>query len=113
MAFNEALHKAGVVAAEGLNPAGKSARIEVQKGRRTVVDGPFTESKELVGGFYILEVPSIDEAIAWALRCPTGMGFDDVLEIHQLTGEEDVPSPILEMVRKAAPTWSTTFAKRT
>lgn len=114
MAFNEALHKAGVlVAAEGLNPAGKSARIEVRKGRRTVVDGPFTESKELVGGFYILEVPSIDEAIAWALRCPTGMGFDDVLEIHQLTGEEDVPSPILEMVRKAAPTWSTTFAKRT
>src|SRR5262245_23836560 len=61
MAYNEALHKAGVlVAAEGLNPAGKGARVEVKKGKRTVVDGPFTESKELVGGFYILDVPSLD-----------------------------------------------------
>ena len=112
MRFNEEMHKAGVlVAAEGLNPAGKGARVEVKKGKRAVVDGPFTESKELVGGFYILEVPSLEAAIEWALRAPTGLGFDDVFEIRQLTGEEDVPPQLLELVKKAAPTWSTTFTK--
>jgi hypothetical protein len=112
MQFNEQMHKAGVlVAAEGLNPAGKRARVEVKQGKRVVVDGPFTESKELVGGFYIVEVPSIDVAIEWALRAPAGMGFDDVFEIRQLTGEDDLPAEILELVKKAAPTWSETFTK--
>ena len=112
MAFNEVLHKAGVlVAAEGLNPTGKGARVEVKKGKRTVVDGPFTESKELVGGFYILDVPSLEVAIEWALRAPSGLGFDDVLEIRQLTGDEDIPPQLLELVKKAAPTWSKTFTK--
>ena len=113
MKFNEEMHKAGVlVAAEGLNPAGRGARVEVKKGKRTVVDGPFAESKELVGGFYILEVPSLDEAIAWVLRAPTGLGFDDVMEIRPLTSEEDVPPNLLELVKKAAPTWSTTFQRK-
>jgi hypothetical protein len=111
MRFNEAMHQAGVlVAAEGLNPAGQGARIEVTNGKRTVIDGPFTESKELVGGFYIVEVTSLDEAIAWALRCPTGLGFDDVLEIRALTGESDVPPHLLELAKTAAPTWSATFS---
>ena len=110
MAFNEEMHRAGVlVASEGLNPAGKGAKVEVKGGRRTVVDGPFAESKELVGGFYLIEVASLDEAIGWAMRCPTGLGFDDVLEIRQLTGEEDVPPHLLELVKRAAPTWSATF----
>jgi hypothetical protein len=112
MQFNEEMHRAGVlVAAEGLNPAGKAARVEVKRGRRTVVDGPFAESKELVGGFYVIDVASLDEAIGWAMRCPTGLGFDDVLEIRQLTGEDDVPPQLLDLVKRAAPTWSATFVR--
>ena len=112
MQFNEEMHRAGVlVASEGLNPAGKSAKVEVRRGRRTVVDGPFAETKELVGGFYVIEVGSIDEAIGWAMRCPTGLGFDDVLEIRQLTGEEDLPPQLLELIKRAAPTWSATFSR--
>jgi hypothetical protein len=113
MKFNEDMYKAGVlVAAEGLNPGGQGARIEVKDGKRFVVDGPFAESKELVGGFYIVEVKSREEAIEWALRAPTGFGFDDVLEIRALTGEEDLPAPLLKLVREAAPTWSETFIRR-
>jgi len=113
MKFNEEMHNAGVlVAAEGLNPAGKGARIEVRKGKRAVVDGPFTESKELVGGFYILDVPSLEAAVEWALRAPSGLGFDDVLEVRQLTGEDDIPPQLLELVKRAAPRWSATFTRQ-
>jgi len=107
MAFNEEMHKAGVlVASEGLNPAAPGARIAVSNGKRHVVDGPFAESKELVGGFYIIEVASLDEAISWALRAPSGMGTDDVLEVRQLTGAGDLPPEILRIIESAAPTWS-------
>ena len=107
MRFNEEMHQAGVlVASEGLNPAAKGARIAVAKGKRYVVDGPFAESKELVGGFYLIEVGSLDEAIQWALRAPSGFGSDDILEIRQLTGAEDLPPEILELITEAAPTWS-------
>lgn len=113
MRFNEEMHRAGVlVASEGLNPAGKSAIVRVKNGRRTVVDGPFTESKELVGGFYLIEVASLEEAIGWAMRCPTGLGFDDVLEIRQLTGEDDLPPALVDLIKRAAPTWSATFSRR-
>jgi hypothetical protein len=113
MRFNEEMHRAGVlVSSEGLNPAGKSAIVRVNNGRRTVVDGPFTESKELVGGFYLIEVASLEEAIGWAMRCPTGLGFDDVLEIRQLTGEDDLPPPLVDLIKRAAPTWSATFSRR-
>ena len=107
MSFNEEMHKAGVlVASEGLNPAARGARIAVAKGKRYVVDGPFTESKELVGGFYIIDVESLEEAISWALRAPSGLGTDDVLEVRQLTGAGDIPPQILDIIRTAAPTWS-------
>ncbi len=107
MRFNEAMHEAGVlVASEGLNPAAKGARIAVKQGRRFVVDGPFAESKELVGGFYVIEVPSLDEAIAWALRAPSGMGADDILEVRQLTGPKDLPPEILKLIEESAPRWS-------
>lgn len=107
MRFNEEMHQAGVlVASEGLNPAAKGARVAVAKGRRYVVDGPFAESKELVGGFYLIDVPSLDEAVRWALRAPSGFGSDDVLEVRQLTGAGDLPPELLRMIEEAAPTWS-------
>ncbi|HEY1306207.1 MAG TPA: YciI family protein [Vicinamibacterales bacterium] len=113
MRFNEEMHTAGVlVASEGLNPGGKGARVELKNGKRVVVDGPFTESKELVGSFYIVEVDSLDEAIAWALRCPSGLGFDDVLEIRPLTGESDVAPALVELTKRVAPSWSATFVRR-
>jgi hypothetical protein len=107
MRFNEEMHKAGIlVASEGLNPAARGARVAVANGKRHVVDGPFAESKELVGGFYIIDVKSLDEAIQWALRAPSGMGTDDVLEIRQLTGAGDIPPEMLKTINAAAPTWS-------
>jgi hypothetical protein len=113
MKFNEDMHNAGVlVAAEGLTPGARGARIGVSGGKRRVLDGPFTESKELVGGFYVIEVPSLEEAKAWALRCPTGLGIDDVLEIRQLTGSEDVPKEMLELTARVAPNWSATWIKK-
>lgn len=107
MRFNEEMHRAGVlVASEGLNPAAKGARVAVANGKRYVVDGPFAESKELVGGFYLVDVGSLDEAIQWALRAPSGFGNDDILEIRQLTSSEDLPPEILQLIAEAAPTWS-------
>ena len=107
MRFTEEMHKAGVlVASEGLNPAARGARIAIAKGKRYVVDGPFAESKELVGGFYIIEVDSLEEAIAWALRAPSGLGTDDILEVRQLTGAGDIPPEVLNIIKAAAPTWS-------
>ena len=107
MRFNEEMHKAGIlVASEGLNPAAHGARIAVANGKRYVVDGPFAESKELVGGFYIVEVGSLEEATAWALRAPSGLGTDDILEVRQLTGAGDVPPEVLDIIKAAAPTWS-------
>lgn len=110
MKFNEEMTKAGVlVVSEGLNPAGARARIEVKAGKRVVVDGPYAESKELVGGFYVIEVKSKEEAVQWALRCPTGMASADVLEVHQLTGGDDIPAQMLERVKQVAPTWYGSF----
>ena len=107
MRFNEEMHQAGIlVASEGLNPSAPGARIAVANGKRYVVDGPFAESKELVGGFYLIDVGSLDEAIQWALRAPSGFGADDVLEIRQLTGSGDLPPEILQLIAEAAPTWS-------
>lgn len=107
MRFNEEMHRAGIlVAAEGLNPAAPGARIVRSGGTRRVLDGPFAESKELVGGFYVIEVDSLDEAVAWALRCPVGLGTDDVLDVRALTGAGDIPPEIMRIIRAAAPTWS-------
>ena len=112
MKFNEEMHNAGVlVAAEGLNPAGKQARVGVKNGKRVVLDGPFAETKELIGGFYLIDVKSREEAIAWAMRCPTGLGFDEVLTILQMTDAEDLPPEMLSLIERCAPIWSKTFSK--
>ena len=113
MRFNEEMQLAGVlVASEGLNPAAKGARVAVSNGKRYVVDGPFAESKELVGGFYLIDVATLDEAIDWALRAPSGFGKDDVLDIRPLTGSGDLPPEIRRLIIEAAPTWSATWQTR-
>jgi hypothetical protein len=113
MKFNEDMHKAGVLlASEGLSPASQGARIGIKGGKRTVLDGPFVETKELVGGFYLIEVKSREEAIEWALRCPVGLGSDDILTIHQMTDASDIPPEMLKIIREAAPTWSASFERK-
>jgi hypothetical protein len=85
-AFNDELVKAGVMlAVDGLHPSAKGKRIEISGRSRKVVDGPFTEAKELVAGYWIWEVRSIDEAVEWARRCPDPHpGEDAVLEIRPI-----------------------------
>ncbi|AKT40531.1 YciI family protein [Chondromyces crocatus] len=112
MKYNEDMHRAGVLlAAEGLSASDRGAHVVFAGGKGTVLDGPFAETKELIGGFYMIEVASKEEAIAWALRYPGGFGNDDVLEIRPLTGASDLPPEIHELIEKAAPTWSVSFAR--
>src|SRR5512135_1836516 len=88
--FNEELVKAGVMlAAEGLHPSAKGARVRFSGSQRTVVDGPFTETKELVAGFWIWQVKSKEEAIEWVKRCPNPMPGDSEIEIRQVIEMED------------------------
>jgi hypothetical protein len=113
MKFNEDMHKAGVlVASEGINPGAKGARVGISGGKRVLLDGPFTESKELIGGFYLVEVASREEAIEWALRCPTGLGTDDVLTIHPMTEASDIPPDLLKLTQEVAPEWSASWKKQ-
>jgi hypothetical protein len=88
--FNEELVKAGVMLeGEGLHPSSKGARIKFSGSKRTVVDGPFAETKELVAGFWIWQVRSKEEAIEWAKRCPNPTGAEGVLEIRQIFEADD------------------------
>ena len=90
MAYNEALAAAGIiVGGDGLQPSSKGVRVRFSGKDRTVVDGPFAETKELVAGYWLWEVKSMDEAIAWARRCPNPMPEDSELEIRPLFTMED------------------------
>jgi hypothetical protein len=81
--FNEELVKAGVMlAGEGLQPSSKGVRVKFKGRERTVTDGPFTETKELLAGFWIWKVKSMDEAIEWVKRCPNPTGEEAVIEIR-------------------------------
>ena len=89
-AFNEELVKAGVMlAGEGLQPSAKGARVTFSGKQRTVSDGPFAETKELIAGFWLWQVKSMDEAIAWVRRCPNPMAGESVIEIRPVFEAED------------------------
>ena len=88
--YNEELVKAGVMlAGEGLQPSSKGARIKFSGTKRTVVDGPFAESKELIAGFWLWQCRSREEAIEWAKRCPNPTGEEGELEIRQVFEADD------------------------
>jgi hypothetical protein len=89
--FNEELVKAGVMlAGEGLQPSSKGARVRFSGGKRTVTDGPFAETKELIAGFWLWQCKSKDEAIEWVKRCPDPMpGEESVIEIRQVFEADD------------------------
>ena len=89
--YNEELVKAGVMlAGEGLHPSSKGARVRFSGKKRTVIDGPFTESKELIAGFWLFQVKSLAEAIEWVKRAPNPMpGTESEIEIRQVFESED------------------------
>ena len=88
--YNEELVKAGVLlAAEGLQPSSKGARVKFSGRNRTVVDGPFSETKELIAGFWLIQVKSKEEAIEWVKRCPNPMEGESEIEIRQVFEAED------------------------
>ncbi len=93
--FNEELIKAGIVLAmDGLQPSSKGTRVKFSGPSRTVIDGPFTESKELIAGFWLWQVKSLEEAIEWVKRCPNTAVGDSEVEIRQVFEMEDF-APIL------------------
>jgi hypothetical protein len=99
--FNEELVKAGVMlAGEGLQPSSKGARIRFDGDKRTVIDGPFAETKELIAGFWLIEVGSKEEAIEWFKRCPNPHeGVVSEIEIRQLFGPDDFGTDLPPDVR--------------
>ena len=100
--FNEELVKAGVMlAGEGLQPSSKGARVKFSGDKRTVTDGPFTEAKELIAGFWLWKVKSKEEAIEWVKRCPNPMpGTESEIEIRQVFEAEDFGAEFTPELRK-------------
>jgi hypothetical protein len=95
MKYNEALKEAGVlITLDGLHPPSMGARVSFAGGKPVVTDGPFTESKEVIGGYWMIEVPSRDEAIAWAKQCPASN--NEVIEIRQVQEMADFPADVQE-----------------
>ncbi len=89
-AYNEELVKAGVLlAAEGLHPSSRGVRVRFSGARRSVIDGPFAETKELIAGFWIIQVKSREEAIEWVKRCPNPMEGESDIEIRQVFDQDD------------------------
>ncbi|WP_024519062.1 YciI family protein [Bradyrhizobium sp. Tv2a-2] len=95
MRFNEALKEAGVlVTLDGLHPPSMGARVSFKGGTPVVTDGPFTEAKEVIGGYWMIDVKSKEEAIAWAKRCPGSA--NEVIEIRQVQEMADFPADVQE-----------------
>ena len=90
LAYNEELVKAGIMlAGDGLHPSTRGKRIRFQGEKRTVIDGPFAETKELIAGYWIWQVRSMDEAVEWAKRCPNPMEGESYLELRQIFEADD------------------------
>jgi len=97
--FNEEMVKAGVMlAGEGLQPTSKGARLKFSGGKTTVTDGPFTESKELIAGFWLIQAKSMDEAVAWMKRAPFDGGTQ--IEIRQVFETEDFGAELTPEIRE-------------
>ncbi|HEY4185777.1 MAG TPA: YciI family protein [Polyangia bacterium] len=95
MKYNESLQKAGVLLAlDGLHPPSMGARVSFEEGKPKVTDGPFAEAKEVLGGYWMIQVKSRDEAIAWASRCPASP--NEVIEVRQVQEMSDFPAEIRE-----------------
>ena len=98
--FNEELVKAGVMlAGEGLHPSAKGKRVRFSGKQRTVVDGPFTQTKELVAGFWLWQVQSMEEAVEWVRRCPNPMEGDSEIEIRRLFEADDFGAELTPELR--------------
>ena len=98
--FNEELVKAGVMlAGEGLHPSTKGARVRFKGDTRTVIDGPFTETKEIIAGFWLLQVRSKEEAIEWIKRCPNPTGEESEIELLQVYDADDFGDAVPPEVR--------------
>ena len=96
MKYNESLQKAGVLLAlDGLQPPSAGARVSFQGGKATITDGPFTEAKEAVGGYWMIQVKSREEALQWASRCPAS--DNEVIEVRQVMEFSDFPSEIQDV----------------
>ena len=99
--YNEALAKAGVMlAGEGLHPLSKGKRIRFSGTKRTVLDGPFAETKELVAGFWIFQVKSLEECVEWVKRCPNPHGEEAEIEIRQIHEADDFGESYTPELRK-------------
>ena len=99
MKFNDDMRKAGaLLGAEGLHPSSKGARLRVSGGKRVITDGPFAEAKEVIAGFWIIQVKSKEEAIEWAKRCPLPEG--GLLEIRQVFENSDFPPELQKIHEK-------------
>jgi hypothetical protein len=98
--FNEELVKAGVMlAGEGLHPSSKGARVRFSGTQRSVIDGPFAETKELVAGFWLLQCKSLAEAIEWVKRCPNPMDGEPEIEIRQVFEADDFGAALTPELR--------------
>jgi hypothetical protein len=97
MAYNRALQEAGVLLAlDGLHPPSMGFRVHYEGGRPTVKDGPFAEAKEVVGGYWMIDVASREEAVEWARKAP--MGDNEIIEVRQVQDFEDFPDDVKEKV---------------
>ena len=99
--FNEELVKAGIMlAGEGLHPTSKGKRVRFSGSKRTVVDGPFGDTNELIAGFWLWKVRSMDEAVEWVKRCPNPMDSDSDIEIRQVFEAEDFGAEMTPEMRE-------------